>query len=60
MGLLDDGPDNIFDLKNIPKEKNKTDFVARRKPCKNFKDYDDKFKAIQKDLSEGKRKLIHY
>ena len=60
LGLLDDGPDNIFDLKNIPKEKNKTDFVARRKPCKNFKDYEDKFKEIQKDLSEGKRKLIHY
>ncbi len=60
LGLLDDGPDNIFDLKNIPKEKNKTDFVARRKPCKNFKDYEDNFKQIQKDLSEGKRKLIHY
>ena len=60
LGLLDDGPDNIFDLKNIPKDKNKTDFVARRKPCKNFKDYEGKFKAIQKDLAEGKRKLIHY
>ncbi len=60
LDLLDDGPDNIFDLKNIPKEKNKTDFVARRKPCKNFKDYEDNFKQIQKDLSEGKRKLIHY
>ncbi len=60
LGLLDDGPDNIFDLKNIPKKKDKTDFVARRKPCKNFKDYEAKFKEIQKDLSEGKRKLIHY
>ena len=60
MGLLDDGLNNIFDLKNIPKAKNKTDFVARRKPCKNFKDYEDNFKQIQKDLSEGKRKLIHY
>jgi len=60
LGLLDDGPDNIFNLKNIPKEKNKTDFVARRKPCKNFKNYEGKFKEIQKDLSEGKRKLIHY
>ena len=58
LGLLDDGPDNIFDLKNIPKEKNKTDFVARRKPCKNFKDYDAKFKEIQKEIKEGKRKLI--
>lgn len=58
LGLLDDGPDNIFNLKNIPKNKDKTDFVARRKPCKNFKDYEDKFKTIQKDLNEGKRKLI--
>ena len=58
LGLLDDGPDNIFNLKNIPKEKDKTDFVARRKPCKNFKDYEDKFKEIQKEIKEGKRKLI--
>ena len=58
LGLLDDGPDNIFDLKNIPPERIKTDFVARRKPCKNFKDYEDKFKEIQKDIKEGKRKLI--
>ena len=60
LGLLDNGLDSIFDIKNIPKEKNKTDFVARRKPCKNFKEYEDKFKEIQKDLSTGKRKLIHY
>ena len=58
LGLLDDGPDNIFNLKNIPKEKDKTDFVARRKPCKNFKDYEAKFKEIQKEIKEGKRKLI--
>ena len=60
LGLLDDDPENIFDIKNIPKNKAKADFVARRKPCKNFKDYENKFKEIQKDLSEGKRKLIHY
>jgi len=60
LGLLDDGPDNIFDLKNIPKDKNKTDFVARRKPCKNFHEYEHKFKEIQKDLKNKKRKLIIY
>ena len=58
LGLLDDGPDNIFNLKNIPKKKDKTDFVARRKPCKNFQDYEAKFKEIQKEIKEGKRKLI--
>jgi hypothetical protein len=58
LGLLDDDPENIFNIKNIPKNKTKTDFVARRKPCKNFKDYEDKFKEIQKEIKEGKRKLI--
>tara|TARA_Y100001970_G_scaffold53418_1_gene67664 strand:+ start:1597 stop:2805 length:1209 start_codon:yes stop_codon:yes gene_type:complete len=58
LGLLDDDEDNIFNLKNIPKNKNKTDFIARRKPCKNFKDYEKNFKMIQKEINEGKRKLI--
>ena len=58
LGLLDDDPVNIFDLKNIPKNKNKTDFVARRKPCENFKDYENNFKTMQKEIKEGKRKLI--
>ena len=58
LGLLNDDSDNIFEIKNIPKIKNKTDFVARRKPCKNFKDYEAKFKEIQKEIKEGKRKLI--
>ena len=58
LGLLDDDPENIFNLKNIPKNKVKTDFMARRKPCKNFKDYEDNFKKIQKEIKDGKRKLI--
>ena len=58
LGLLDEGPENIFDLKHIPKNKAKTDFVARRKPCKNFKDYENNFQKIQKEIKEGKRKLI--
>ena len=58
LGLLEDGPENIFNLKNIPKNKNKTDFVARRKPCKNFNDYENNFRKIQKEIKEGKRKLI--
>jgi len=60
LGLLDDDPENIFNIKNIPKIKNKTDFVARRKPCKNFKDYENNFKKIQKEIKEGKRKLISH
>ena len=58
LGLLDGDPENIFNLKNIPKNKAKTDFVAKRKPCKNFKDYERNFQKIQKQIKEGERKLI--
>ena len=58
LGILDDDPENIFDIRNIPKNRVRTDFVARRKNCKNFKNYEDSFKKIQKEIKGGKRKLI--
>lgn len=54
--LLSDDVD-IFTLKNVPKEIAKADFVARRKPCKNFEEYEDKFKKCQADLKYGIRVL---
>ena len=58
LGILDDDPENIFKIKNISKTKSKTDFVARRKPCKDFYKYEDQFKLVQKEISSGKRKLL--
>jgi hypothetical protein len=60
LGLIDDDPENIFNLKNIPLKKNKTDFVARRKPCKNFEKYENNFKQVQNEIRSGKRKLISF
>ena len=63
LGLLDDDTEGLFDLKNIkPADKSRaeTDFVARRKPCKDFSKYEQIFKGVQKDLKEGKRKLIEF
>lgn len=59
--LLDDDTD-LFDFKHTPKdyERTATDFVARRKPLKDFDKYEQQFKAIQKDLAEGKRKLVDF
>ncbi|EKT3964668.1 GIY-YIG nuclease family protein [Flavobacterium psychrophilum] len=59
--LLDDDTD-LFDFKHTPKdyERATTDFVARRKPCKDFDKYETFFKEIQKDLAEGKRKLVDF
>ncbi|HIP02652.1 MAG TPA: GIY-YIG nuclease family protein, partial [Campylobacterales bacterium] len=59
FGLLDDSED-IFTLKHVPKEREETDFVARRKPCKNFDEYESLFKECQAELKEGKRKLIKF
>ena len=60
FGLLDSTDEGLYDLKHISKqdERASADFVARRKPCKNFSEYEPKFKEVQKDLASGKRKLI--
>lgn len=54
--LLSDDAD-IFTLKNVPKEIAKTDFVARRKSCPNFEEYEDIFKKCQNELKYGIRTL---
>ena len=61
LGLLDDDTAGLFELKNIKateKSRAETDFVARRKPCKDFYKYEQQFKDVQKDLKDGRRKLI--
>ena len=60
LGLLDDDSEGLFDFQHIakPDERAMADFVARRKPCPDFQKYEDNFQKIQKDLADGKRKLI--
>jgi len=68
LGLLgggsragDDGSDepDIFDLKNLPsKSRALMDYMAKRKPCKDFANYADQFITVQQELKESKRKLI--
>lgn len=66
FGLLSNEEESLFDLKHVPtkeeieKEREATDFVARRKPCKEFEKFEAKLKSVQKDLAEGKRKLIDF
>lgn len=62
LGLLSDDLEGLFDLKHITKQDDRAsaDFVARRKPCKDFDKYESLFKEVQKDLSAGKRKLIEF
>lgn len=54
--LLSDDVD-IFTMKNVPKEIAKTDFIARRKACPNFEEYEEIFKKCQSELKYGIRTL---
>ena len=63
LGMFDDGDaQSLFEFKHTPREiaRAEADFVARRKPCKKFKNYEEAFKSVQADLSNGKRKLVDF
>jgi len=62
LDILGGDDEGLFDFEHTPKQKdiNKADFVARRKPCKDFEKYDSKFIEVQNDLVNGKRKLIEF
>lgn len=62
IDILGDDDTGLFDFKHTPKdfERAEADFVARRKTCKDFDKFEAAFKKVQKDLAEGKRKLIPF
>lgn len=65
LGLLEDKNQNSDDIFNHKftrglTEREKADFVAKRKKCKDFDKYEEIFKIIHSDLSSGKRKLLPF
>ena len=53
---------SIFTLTHVPssKEREQADFIARRKPIKNFENYELMFKKVHQDLKEAKREFIDF
>ncbi|MFA6169401.1 MAG: GIY-YIG nuclease family protein [Candidatus Margulisiibacteriota bacterium] len=62
LGLLEDDSEGLFNIKHIgvQDERASADFVAQRKPCKDFDKYEPIFRAVQEDLAQGKRKIIMF
>jgi len=62
LDILGGDDEGLFDFKHTPKdyERAQADFVARRKPCKDFDKYESLFQKVQYDLSISKRKLIKF
>ncbi|MAF88878.1 MAG: hypothetical protein CMK91_14140 [Pseudomonas sp.] len=57
LGILGNDAEDIFTLRHVSKETTMPDYVASRKPCKNFETFEPKFIQCQVDLASGKRKL---
>lgn len=52
-----DDPNDIFTLKHVSKPAPKPDYVAKRKPCKDFDQFEALFKTTQAELSSKTRVL---
>lgn len=60
QGLLEDDANNIFKLNHVPQKKRTPDYIAARKPCRDFEKFHKLFTDCQGDLSSGMRKLIPF
>lgn len=60
LNIFDDSNDNIFDVESLPKRTTMPDYIASRKVCKEFDKYEGLLKQCQRDLKEGRRKLIKF
>jgi hypothetical protein len=62
FGLLADTQEDIFTLKNVPKSKEiqMPDYVASRKPCIEFENYENLFAKVQEELRNGIRKVVKF
>lgn len=60
LNIFDDINDDIFDVESLPKRITMPDYIASRKVCKEFNKYEGLLKQCQRDLKEGRRKLIKF
>lgn len=58
--LGDNLASSIFDTSTLPKVTTMPEYVAKRKKIKNFDEYELLFKKCQKEITEGKRKIVPF
>ncbi len=53
--------DDIFTMSHVkPSERIRPDYIARRKICKNFDEYEPMFERIHEELASGKRHMVSF
>jgi len=60
LDILGDDSEGLFDFKHTPKETTMPDYIASRKPCKDFESFESLFIQCQSDLTNEKRRLYPF
>jgi len=60
LGLLDNDDLGLYNLTHVPKETSMPDYIAKRKPCKNFEEYESLFKDCQLALKDKSRQITQF
>ncbi|MCM1986290.1 GIY-YIG nuclease family protein [Methanococcoides seepicolus] len=60
LNLLGGDSEGLFDFKHVPKETNMPDYVASRRKCTDFEDFEPLFIKCQSELSNKKRRLYPF
>ena len=60
LDILGDDSEGLFDFKHTPKETTMPDYVASRKPCKDFDKFESLFVQCQSDLANERRQLYPF
>ena len=60
LDLLGGDDLGLYDFKHVPKDTTMPDYIAKRKPCKNFEDFEHLFINCQSDLKERSRQITQF
>ena len=60
LDILGDDGLGLFDFKHVPKETEMPDYIAKRKPCKDFDQFEHLFIQCQEDLRNRNREITTF
>ena len=60
LDILGDDGLGLFDFKHVPKETEMPDYIAKRKPCKDFDQFEHLFIQCQEDLRNRNREITAF
>lgn len=60
LGIFESDADDLFTIKNIPKDFNRPEYVGRQKKCLDFENFESLFLECHRDIKNGKRKIVDF